>query len=335
VFKRSRERQAAAVNELPEPLLSAGNALRLQVLRAATIYGLTMVVGTDDVEQVDAWKSWLRWLRSVSPDASDRQALGLSSDLLPSAVLVDAVMASPKRQAPTETEPLSDAFRANWLDLLERLEEFGRMVQRYGVAPLGENTLDRVGVDLLGVLEDALILLTYGDDEDQRSLPSSSEIYELLRTARSDRTFARWDPTPALQLQVLRVAPQIPPQTDDDWLAVLDCLQQASATADLYVRLHVGGGRLEGEQRTEVQNRLRAGALSTYPLMRFRQETEIPTDTGQPLTIRAMLWRLRSIHRSLVLTLSDQPDRRSLVMSVEELRDPSIAGKRYRREHPT
>jgi hypothetical protein len=48
-----------------------------------------------------------------------------------------------------------------------------------------------------------------------------------------------------------------------------------------------------------------------------------------------MLWRLRSIHRSLVLTLSDQPDRRSLVMSVEELRDPSIAGKRYRREHPT
>jgi hypothetical protein len=333
VFKRREQRDERRIAGLPEPLLRAAGALRLQVLRAATVCGLSALVGTGDAETVNAWTSWLDWLGTITIDDPEREELGVASDLLPDADLAAAAVSLRDSEATTATDPFT-SFQVDWVDLLETLEKFARMVQRYGFAPLGEKTLERAGVDLLGVLEDSLILLAYGRAEDRASCASSRDMYELLRRGRADRTFARWDPAPGRVLPVLCLDSRAELQTREEWLVALECVKELNTTLDLYPRLQLDGERLVHEQRAEVRDRVRVGVLSMYPLWRFNQDIELPSDRDQSMTIRELLWRMRSLHRSLVVALSEKPEHRALAMSVEELRDPNAAGKRYLRDHP-
>jgi hypothetical protein len=282
---------------------------------------------------VYAWKSWLSWFGTVAASIGlELEELGLGDHLLPDDDLVDAAMSSSATGATTEADPFAN-HAVNWLDQLELLAVFARIVQRFGVNPLGEDTLNRVGVDLLGALQDSLILLAYGRAEDRDSCASSREIYELLRRGRADRTFASFDTVPGLVLPEIPVDPSIPPGPADH-AVVLECLKRAHTTIDFYSGLQPEDGPPDGKLRGEAQIRIRADVLSMYPLAHLRQDTELPTpNPQQTLTIRTMLWRMRSVHRSIVVALSDNPDHRALAMSPEEMRDPGTAGQSYIRDH--
>lgn len=321
----------ARPRQLPPDLRHNMDALRWAVLHAATSYGLSATVGTVDPDTVDAWRAWLSWYGTlVAVLEQELDDPTVSRHLMPSAELLQAVA----HFGSDDSGATFDSF-ANpeflWVFLLETLEAFARRVQRYGVAPLAEGrSVERVGTDLLGTLEDSLILLSFGNDEDRYSCAGSAEVYELLRAGRDDKAFANVDVVPGLVLPVLSVPIRVGPSTDDDWSAIVEFLKQAAETVELYTRLEPHGQELDDQHRVEVENRIRAGVISMRSLAWFKPDTEVPTDNGLPSpTLRSMLWRMRSMHRSFVLALSDDPDHRSLAMSLEELRDPTTAGNRY------
>jgi hypothetical protein len=107
VFKRREQRDERRIAGLPEPLLRAGSALRLQVLRAATVCGLSALVGKGDAETVNAWTSWLDWLGTITIDDPEREELGVASDLLPDADLAAAAVSLHNWEATTATDPFT------------------------------------------------------------------------------------------------------------------------------------------------------------------------------------------------------------------------------------
>jgi hypothetical protein len=96
-----------------------------------------------------------------------------------------------------------------------------------------------------------------------------------------------------------------------------------SDTAGAYGRLKPDGRELDQRERAVARERLEEGARCLRRMDRNEDIVdylvEVGQETGQNMDLRPFINVLRTMQRSLVLALSDQPTRRQRAASVAEL----------------
>ncbi len=99
----------------------------------------------------------------------------------------------------------------------------------------------------------------------------------------------------------------------------LALLQVASQTFRLYLDLAPDGGELNAEEKMLVRERLEIGALCLRDADDVRDFIRhLAKDEG--LDLHITISALRGMQRSLILLLSDQPERRQRAMSTDEVK---------------
>lgn len=313
-------------NESTDKLRAALWAQRLMLLRVATWYGLSAAVATEWPQAAEAWGAWIAWLDVI---AGRLDEFVLTSDgVRPGALVLEPDVLTGMLEELLdvgEVHAVGGVPQADydWLELLEGIEEASRGVEHFGLVPMGEKSIHRRGVDLLGAVEDSLVLLSFGTEEERESCARSDEIYGLLRAARDDRGWSFLDSNPRALPHSKCVAPEDLSDRDAG-MRLLALAQQVADTIVFYEGIGPDGRELNAEERDAAVGRLVAGVMRMRDLARVAPETKLPTPAGQPSTdLRTIMAIVRRMNRSLVLALSDNPSRRSHAMSVEELHDPN------------
>ncbi len=146
-------------------------AVRLLLLTTATKYGLVTALGSRWPGAVEAWRAWMEELKAIIEhvELNDRHG---DSGAEPMAPLVRALHDAEtvslferlKRTGGLEGRGLlsEPGARALWLERLEGLEATTRRLERLGLIPMGEVSIEQPGVGLLCAIEDSLTLVAYG-----------------------------------------------------------------------------------------------------------------------------------------------------------------------------
>jgi hypothetical protein len=313
--------------------IAAKLALRVVLLQESTLLGLRSAAAEPSLEGPGEWQDWVDWAATVTTRFDEMISRPLQSvDGAPPGRrrirqltrLLDELTVRPER-GPENT--LRSRY-SDWLELLENLAMVSRWVESFGLIPMDESAVDGPGVDLLGTVQDSLIVLTYGDDDDAELSAGSIEVHRLLQAARAA---GGWEPFD-------RESPARPSTASgqhsgiadwrEEWREILDFLRCVSAAPALYRRLDPGGRELTAWERDEILLSLRTGAVAMRKLARIAPTARLPTAKGYPnIDLRTATAVLRKVQRSLILALSDQEDRRAEGMSAAELLDPECAAR--------
>ena len=173
-------------------------ALRLELLRMVTEYGVEAVFAGGSREDARRWCLWLEWLIGVfGPAAAAASKLGLEADSADSEYrlsipgLLDRLREFEEADHSTRGDWFDVESHAYWLEGLERLASRAREMEELGAEPLGEEEGHEfgAGVRLLGAIEDSLVLQLVDHDQPGQAL-TASETYELAVAARDEGV---WD----------------------------------------------------------------------------------------------------------------------------------------------
>jgi hypothetical protein len=314
-------------------VVAAKLALRMALLHESTLFGVRVAIADPWPEALVEWRTWVDWAATVTDrfDEMISQAPPDRGGTPPGRRLIRQLTDLLGELSVASDRDVANAMRgrySDWLELLESLAVVSRWVESFGLIPMDESTVDGPGVDLLGTVQDSLIVLAYGDDHDAALSAGSIEVHRLLQAARAA---GEWEPldreSPA------RLSTDSDQHTGiadwrEEWREILDFLRCVSAAPALYRRLDPGGRGLTAWERDEVLLSLRTGAVAMRKLACIAPTARLPTAKGYPnIDLRTATAVLRKVQRSLILALSDQEDRRAEAMSAAELLDPECAAR--------
>jgi hypothetical protein len=173
-------------------------ALRIELLRTATNYGVTLA-REDDVAE---WRGWVGSLEGFLVDpvrtSSGEFESDMASGLARPAIIGEwfdqlrTMLDRAEKGEPVHADLAS--LHEFWWDSLERLAERARDVEELGARPLGEQADrdSRSGATLLGGIEDSLVLVLADADGNRDWYLTSSEVCDLVKTAQRDGVWGAW-----------------------------------------------------------------------------------------------------------------------------------------------
>lgn len=184
--------------EAAQRMLVAIADLRVELLHAATGYGLASAMSAGGNVRIREWREWLEWteglVERVWVRAEElRRMMGEDADREDAPDWPAQLLESVRHFEESGAEPSGELWAAaNWREALERLVERARTLEELKCEPLGEIEGQEFGdgVALLGAVEDSLVLVL-SDDENKHDLRlSSEEMFDIVLAGRSEGV---WD----------------------------------------------------------------------------------------------------------------------------------------------
>jgi hypothetical protein len=333
--------QADGVRDDAEPeAVEAALAVRIALLHVATLYGLRAAIVDSWPDSCMEWGVLVDWVGEITSRfdgmaSAQKQAL---SKPTPGARLMrqlTQLLGELETSGELSSTETMRSRHHDWANLLENLAMTSRWVERCGLVPMAEAEVETQGVDLLGALQDSLVLLSYGDEPEAALCAGPVEIHGLIHAAREA---GAWDvfeaqPVTGRSSGEMAVKPESPDWTEE-WPEVLDFISSASGAWDIHRRLHLDGRELSSKERAHAISSVREGASAMRKLVQFSLETRLPTSRGAPDTnLRSTMAVVRMLHRSFTLALSGSSDRRALaVLPTEVPFESSMIGESGLRE---
>jgi hypothetical protein len=244
--------------------------LRVELLRAATVYGVRSAMSWRDASQVSVWREWLEDVEgSVDRVWASANRLGgvtAGGEEVPEwpALLLEQVLTY--QAEPSKPTLQSTTSTQEWIETLERLAERARNVEALNGRPLGEIEGEEfgAGVALLGAVEDSLVLVVSMDPDKRARRVDAVGLHGMALAARDAGV---WDLRPSRSGKRARgrTFGEINP-ADDATIAHAKELTERLVmttfeTVRVYQELAPDRRELASTERTTVHERLDVNAL--------------------------------------------------------------------------
>jgi hypothetical protein len=330
--KRSRGTRELEDDPRAPQIRDRAEELREVLLLAGTAYGVMLDAVRGDRSRMSEWRSWIDWQRNClvwkvaqAAEFSSVDSAGGSiqewSDVVTGGLdlLQRLLTAGLDDGAPVWPEITEDAKRD-----LEHLSDLSRQVEIAGAKPLDEVRVEdpSAGLGLLGALADSYVLTAYGSELDQELCAAADEIYRRLTSARKAGVWSFLDPSaPVLpRASVIADGPDTRGLLPSAKALRDDLVLISSQSFRFYCDLGAHGRELSDEERQAACERLRLDAICLRRVARERWKLDLLAARGvSAMTVEPTIFVVRAIQRSLVLALSDDPERRQRAVPSEEL----------------
>jgi hypothetical protein len=303
--------------------------LRVELLRAATVYGVRSAMSLGDTGLVWVWREWLEDVEGlvdrVWTSANRLGRMTAGGEEVPDwpALLLEQVLTYQAQRSKPTLHRGSTTCTQEWIETLERLAVRARNVEELNGQPLGEIEGEEfgAGVALLGAVEDSLVLVASADPDKQARRADAMEIHTIALAARDAGI---WDLRPRQPGK--RGRSQAFGEINPTDQATIERAKELTErlvmttieTVRFYQQLAPVGRELAGDARKTVHERLDRNGLCLRDAHTDRDLLAYLA-VKEGIDFRSTVEVLRLVQRSLVLALSDDPGRRARAISEDKL----------------